>query len=580
MQPDQLICNGKYRLIRPLGKGEYGQVWLAEERDSRASVALKVARAGDEQAQRFDYEIRLNRSLDHPYLLGANTVEKVGKTRYLVLPYAAGESLKERLEKGPLPVEEAVRIAINIAAALGYLHKKDIIHRDVHPGNVLFTKEGVVKLADLGVAQSKESGTPFYGSGRDVQPGNPLYLPPEAFAKEGHQLLPLYPTADVYMLGAVLWEMLTGRLYYQTRGKPLRSLCPQAPDWQEELLARMLAEQPNERPGDGQEVANLLQDGIKQDIARQEEARQKEEQAQRVAKEQALSLAEQRSEEINRLKGEAQSALGREDWNRADKLASELAGKGDEGKGAAASLQEQISQARQAEITRLQREAEAALARKDWGQAKRLIAQLENLDADGRVTADRLRKRLPKRRLPGWAWVIGGGLIVMAIIIGRLVGSSAVALFPTRASTNTPPPTIISTNMPTPTRTLFLTITPLPTKIIGVTPILNEIPFPNLAGSWWVSPEATYGRFFFTISWENNEYVIKSCGNSSFTMSITFHSWDGNRLGWTCAAYLETGIHLFHFITVSMDGDSLLVFYTHTYPSGNTRSSNYLAHKY
>jgi len=469
IQPGQLICNGKYRIFRELGEGGYGKVWLAEEVDSRASVALKVARAGDEQAQRFDYEIKLTRSLDHPHLLGANTVEKEGKTRYLVLPHAVGGSLKERLKEGRLQVEEAVKIAMDIAAALGYLHQWDIIHRDVHPGNVLFTKEGVVKLADLGVAQSKESGTSLYGATRNAHPGNPFYLPPEAFAREGQALLPLYPSADVYMLGAVLWEMLTGRLYYNTRGKPLQELCPDVPEWLEDLLSRMVAEQPNERPEDGLEVANLLQDGVKQELAKHEEAqrmveeqvrqkaaqraaevtrlkakvqatlgredwRQAEQvvgelenlgmdgkraaeevrknilQARKDAEVRTLRAAEQRAAEIARLQVEIQSTLGREDWSRAEQLVNELAGLGEDGKREAVKLREQVINTRKkaeardrekeekqraAEIARLQREAEAALARKDWKDAKRLITQLKNLGSDGRAVANRLGGQLP-----------------------------------------------------------------------------------------------------------------------------------------------------------------------------------------
>jgi serine/threonine protein kinase len=154
-------------------------------------------------------------------------------------------------------VEEAVRIATEIAQGLAALHELDAVHRDVKPSNILFDDKGRAMLADLGLAQA-----PGGPSMRSVMsqamshPGTPAYMSPEQASGFGH----LSPSSDVYALGAVLFEMLTGRLYANVRpGTPVTKYRKDAPDWLVEALGRMLAETPKERPWDGEEAAGLLQ---------------------------------------------------------------------------------------------------------------------------------------------------------------------------------------------------------------------------------------------------------------------------------------------------------------------------------
>lgn len=266
MQADQPICNGKYKLIRPIGEGGFGEVWLAAESASRDyHVAIKFAHKDKQEAeQRFAREIFLSRRLDHPHLLRADTVDREGDTPCLVFAYMAGGSLADKLQKGALPIADAVQIAISVADALAYLHEKDIVHRDVHPGNILFTKEGKVKLCDLGVAQSKDFSTSlWYGDKLDRHPGNIYYQPPEATGKVGESLVPLYPAADVFMLGTVLWEMLTGKAYYSRKGQTPKSLRSDVPSWLDDYVMQMLAPDVDRRPRDGEVAREKLRKALK-----------------------------------------------------------------------------------------------------------------------------------------------------------------------------------------------------------------------------------------------------------------------------------------------------------------------------
>lgn len=261
-QPGATIVNGKYQLIQQLGSGSFGEVWLAVELASNVQVAIKVGQVTQpgvlERAQR---EMRISRQIDHPNLLRAGTIEQEGAYLFLVFPYAEGGSLRQKLDqRGPLPVPEVVATAIAVAEGLAYLHKRDLVHRDVHPGNILYTRDGVVKLADFGLVQSREYSDDMWHGQRmgGRHPGNEFYQPPEAWADVNRPLRPLLPSADVYMLGAVIWEMLTGRAYYYQRGKRPGSLRPNVPEWLDSLTMRCLQQNPAARPQDGAALAALL----------------------------------------------------------------------------------------------------------------------------------------------------------------------------------------------------------------------------------------------------------------------------------------------------------------------------------
>jgi len=261
--PGQVVANGAYQLTRHIGTGTGGQVWLALQVRDRSQVAIKVAPASDPEAQERIYrETQLTRQLKHPHLLSAVATIQTHAELVLVFPYAAGGSLRQRLDRErQLPVQQALVVAADVAECLGRLHRRGLVHRDVHPGNILFNGENDAKLSDLGLVQSPRFNDrlwskPPRGGGR--HPGNPFYQPPEVCAEPDQPLRPLTPAADVYMLGAVLWEMLTGQPYHEHKGMPPSRLRAAVPDWLDALVTRCLSDDPAVRPQDGEKLARLL----------------------------------------------------------------------------------------------------------------------------------------------------------------------------------------------------------------------------------------------------------------------------------------------------------------------------------
>jgi serine/threonine-protein kinase len=260
LAPDEELLN-KYKISKTIGKGQFGRVYLAEEFSSPRKVAIKALRTDlpssqleeaeelfrprkvaikalrtdlpssqlEEAQERFRREIEIGGVLAHPNIVRVLTSEQVGDTVYLVLDYMPGGSLRERLEQTrQLSVTEATQIALQIAEALGYLHQHslDLVHRDVSPDNILFSGEGAAHLADFGVVQSpKYSGSRFETEHDRWHPVNPHYSPPEAWEPQV-----LSASADVYMLGAVLWEMLTGRNYNKEQNLPFCHFRTDVPD--------------------------------------------------------------------------------------------------------------------------------------------------------------------------------------------------------------------------------------------------------------------------------------------------------------------------------------------------------------
>ena len=144
--------DGRYEVERELGRGGMATVWLATDATSGQLVAIKMlhpdltAALG---ARRFQREIEIERSLDHPNILSITDAGEAGGHLYYVMPYVRGESLRARLQRdGPLPVEDALRLAAQVARALAYAHARGIVHRDVKPENILLDEDGQAILAD------------------------------------------------------------------------------------------------------------------------------------------------------------------------------------------------------------------------------------------------------------------------------------------------------------------------------------------------------------------------------------------------------------------------------------------------
>jgi formylglycine-generating enzyme required for sulfatase activity/serine/threonine protein kinase len=227
---------------------------------------------------RFRMEARLGALIQSEFIIRVFDFEESEGAVHLVMEYAGGGNLYERLHPQvgvnvALPIKESLQIALDIAKGLAELHKRDVVHRDLSPKNILFDKRGRAKVADLGLAQ-----VPGGSSLREVlsqpgpHPGAPGYMSPEQATSEGY----LTSASDVYALGCVLFEMLTGRMYKGQRpGMRLKELCVDAPEWLDELLVRMLAKEAQQRPWNGGEVVEI----IEAQLLAEERAREAEEQA-------------------------------------------------------------------------------------------------------------------------------------------------------------------------------------------------------------------------------------------------------------------------------------------------------------
>lgn len=211
-KPEPGMRVGPYLLEGILGEGSMGIVFRASHEDGTV-VALKVLRpelSGDAgYRRRFEREGRIASTLTHPHLVEVTDTGEAGGWSYLASRYVPGESLAERLEReGPLPVEDVVRLAGEVGTALDTLHASDLVHRDVKPSNVMLAETGA-ELTDFGVARATADSV-LTAPGRVV--GTVDYLAPEVIRGETAE-----PPADVYALGCVLYECVTGSPPFGTR---------------------------------------------------------------------------------------------------------------------------------------------------------------------------------------------------------------------------------------------------------------------------------------------------------------------------------------------------------------------------
>ncbi|MCA8926284.1 MAG: serine/threonine protein kinase, partial [Planctomycetes bacterium] len=242
----------RYQLLGVLGQGGCGIVHRALDVEQRREVALKTLLApyDVEDARRFEREARALLTLDHPHVIRALDVV-AGPPPALVLPLIAGGSLQDRLEAGPLPIDEVLRLGQRIAEALVYVHSRGLLHRDLKPANVLLD-EGRPLLTDFGLVLGPR-GHSITATGEVL--GTPGYLAPEQALGQ-----PVGPWTDVYGCGALLYALLAGRPPFlaasalQTlqqvvdQAPPsLRAARPEVPEWLERVVLRCLAKAPARR---------------------------------------------------------------------------------------------------------------------------------------------------------------------------------------------------------------------------------------------------------------------------------------------------------------------------------------------
>ena len=199
----------RYLLERELGAGGMATVYLAQDLKHHRKVALKVLRpdlAAVIGAERFLHEIETTANLQHPHILPLHDSGEVGGTAFYVMPFIEGESLRDRLNREKqLPIDVAVRIASEVASALDYAHRKGVIHRDIKPENILL-HDGQALVADFGIALALSTAGSTRMTETGMSLGTPHYMSPEQAMGERE----ITGRSDVYALGCVLYEMLTG----------------------------------------------------------------------------------------------------------------------------------------------------------------------------------------------------------------------------------------------------------------------------------------------------------------------------------------------------------------------------------
>lgn len=211
---------GRYVVERELAQGAFGRIMLAHDRAYDRPVVIKELqarwRADAGVVRTFLKEARIAGSLRHPHLVGVIEIEQHGEDRFLVLEHLAGGSLQERIEAGPVPPDDAVRLAREVLAGLAAAHARGVVHRDVKPANILLDDAGRAKLGDFGIAQLAADDPQRTISGLTTggfQPGTLQYMSPEQ-AKGA----PVDARSDIYAVGAVLYRMLTGGPHIVVKG--------------------------------------------------------------------------------------------------------------------------------------------------------------------------------------------------------------------------------------------------------------------------------------------------------------------------------------------------------------------------
>src|SRR5882672_9905755 len=271
---------GPYEILTPLGAGGMGEVYRARDTRLERTVAIKVLppHLSDDATlrQRFEREAKAISSLNHPHICVLHDVGRQDGTDFLVMEYLEGETLAKRLEKGPLSLAQVLQFGIQIADALDKAHRNGVVHRDLKPGNIMLTPSGA-KLLDFGLAKAAvplAAGATLTAAATRTTPvtqqgtivGTFQYMSPEQV--EGKEL---DGRSDIFSLGAVLYEMLTGQRAFQGKSQlsvasailekepaPISIAKPMTPPALDHSINKCLAKVPDERWQSASDLASEL----------------------------------------------------------------------------------------------------------------------------------------------------------------------------------------------------------------------------------------------------------------------------------------------------------------------------------
>jgi serine/threonine-protein kinase len=263
---------GRFEIVAELGKGAMGIVYKATDPLLNRAVAIKTISLTAEQDEMAEFEARFQQEakaaggLNHPNIVTVYDIGNAGNVAYLAMELLEGKELRARMTAGaPLPVADAVGIAMQVAEGLAYAHQHGVVHRDIKPANIMIVQDGLVKITDFGIARMRSADV---RTQTGVLLGSPKYMSPEQVLGKRAE-----PGSDIFSLGVILYEMLTGRapfagadvnaLMFQIVNlvpPAPSSITAQVPAMLDFIVAKALAKAPDERYANAKELAADLRE--------------------------------------------------------------------------------------------------------------------------------------------------------------------------------------------------------------------------------------------------------------------------------------------------------------------------------